>query len=61
METLGRGKRILWVSMFCKVVGDPPKGGGKRSCQELSRGRSMEGDLRRVQMRCGPTFPKGTP
>lgn len=25
METLGRGRRIRWVVMFCKVVGGPPR------------------------------------
>lgn len=25
METLGRGRRIWWVVMCCKVVGGPPR------------------------------------
>lgn len=25
METLGRGRRIWWVVMSCKVVGGPPR------------------------------------
>lgn len=61
METLGRGRKIWWVLMFCKVVGDPPRAEERGAGQELSRCRRMEGDLRGVQTRCGLTFPKGTP
>lgn len=46
METLGRGKRISWVLMFCKVVGDPPKGGGKR---RLPGAEQREGHGRRFE------------
>lgn len=61
METLGRGRKIWWVLIFCKVVGDPPRVEKRGVGQELSRCRHMEGNLREVQVRCGLTFPKGTP
>lgn len=63
METLGRGRGIWWVLMSCRVVvvGDPPRVEERGAGQEQSRWTGREGDLRRVQMRCGPTFPKGTP
>lgn len=37
METLGRGRKIWWVLMFWKVVGDPPRVEEKGAGQELSR------------------------
>lgn len=61
METLGRGRRIWWVLMFCRMVGDPPRVEERIAGQELSRWRGTEGVLKRVKVRCGLTFPKGTP
>lgn len=46
METLGRGRKISWVLMFCKVVGDPPRVEGERSWlgaeQREGQGRRQE-------------------
>lgn len=56
METLGRGRRTCGLLMFCKVV--ETLQGGERSWPGSEQPEGMEGELRRVQMRRGPAFPK---
>lgn len=57
---MGRGRRIWWVLVFCRVAGDPPRVEKGGDGQELSRLRAVERerDFRRLQMRRGPTFPE---
>lgn len=58
METLGRGRRTWWVVDVLQGGGRPSKGGGERSWPGSEQPEGMEGELRRVQMRRGPAFPK---
>lgn len=39
----GRGRRIWWVLVLCRVVGDPPRVEERIAGQELSRRRGIEG------------------
>ena len=60
METLGRGRRTWWVVDVLQGDGRPSKDGGERSWPGSEQPEGMERELRRVQMRRGPAFPRNS-